>query len=527
MSRDRRPLPAVVTASEATALDAATIATLDGDSYALMRRAGLAAATRLDERERHATTSAAILIGPGNNGGDGWVIAHELRRRGWTVRVHAPLPPRTADAQRARDEAVADGPFDDASGDEPLVVDALFGTGVAGAPRAPYDESLRMLAASARAGARIAAIDVPSGLDATTGESHGAIAAHVTITFGAARRGQLVRRDLVGALELCDIGLVDADAAIPRLVTTPWALAQLPAIAPDAHKGVRGRLRILGGGAGMAGAAILAARGAHASGVGMVRCVVAESSIVPLQVAAPFATVEPWRADGLWPLEDDGWPHAMVIGPGLDGGASPESAAARTVRGEVARQLAAYRGPIVLDGGALSAFAGRADELATLLGGRPALCTPHAGEFARLMGHADAPRIDRWVDPQRLAERLGCTVLYKGVPTVIASPAGALLVAPYGTQALAMGGSGDVLAGIAGALLAQGLDPVRAGAVAAWAHGTAAHVATDHNGSWRGVTMDALLTHLARDTWHGGHDDGDDTWHAASLLASLPPVPTR
>lgn len=526
-----------VTAAEAAALDARTIDAMGGDSYALMRRASARAAACFTERtprtggtvvplpQDHARGPLAVHCGPGNNGGDGWLVAGALRRAGFAVRLAAPLEPRTDDARRARGEALADGPFDIPAGDEPLVIDALLGTGASGPLRAPLDAAVAAVAAARARGAVVVALDLPSGLDATTGESQGAVAAHVTLSFGGLKRGQLLRRDLVGELVALDIGLLDAPSSVPRVVTGAWARAQLAPLPADAYKATRGRLRIVGGGLGMAGAAILAARGAHLTGAGMVRCAVADASVVPLQVAVPFATVEPWMPDESWPLMEGGWPHATVIGPGLDGGTGPDSAQAARVREEVERLLAAWGGPVLLDGGALTAYAGRTDALARALAGRPALLTPHVGEFARLLGTADThTAIDRFADPARLAARTGATVLFKGVPTVVASPDGTTRVAPYGNPVLAMGGSGDLLAGICGALLAQGLDPLDAACVGAWAHGRAAESLVRHRG-WRGVSMDDVVAALAQ-VWDAEHEllasSAAPEWELAALAAVRP-----
>ena len=318
--------------------------------------------------------------------------------------------------------------------------------------------------------------------------------------------------------------------------------AWIPALAPDAYKGTRKRLAIVGGGAGMAGAAILAARGAHASGIGMVRAHVAPESALALQVAVPFATVHAVRVDE-WHSIDTTWPDAMVIGPGLDG-------ATRDMRERVLRLLHTYRGAVVLDAGALSAFRaqpfvdaeqiddagdGLSGDLVRLrhaLHGRPALLTPHVGEFAALWtllqagntsSLATAAPLQRFDDPLRLSQALGATVLLKGVPSVIASPDGSRLVSATGNPALAMGGTGDLLAGIAGTLLAQGHSPLHAGAMAAWVHGQAAEQAVVAHGGWRGVTMDLLL-HEVSNVWPRLFAHAHTSTQPHTLL-ELPAVP--
>ncbi len=522
----------MLTADGARELDARTIATLP-DSYSLMHRAASVAAEWLHQRDER---SAAVYVGPGNNGGDGWLIAGMLREYGWRVTVHAAGAPRTPDAQRAKDDALRGGAFDQPTGSEALILDALLGTGASGAPRGEVAASIAMIR-TARALLYSAphvliAIDIPSALNATTGVDDGAVAADITLTFGSVKRGQLLRRDLVGEVQVLDIGLVAAPVTEPRIVDAESVRRWLPPIAADAWKGTRGRLSIVGGDPGMAGAVIIAARGAHAAGAGMVRADVAVESLLPLQIAAPFATVQPWRAHYFSRI-DTAWPHAMVIGPGLDGSAP-------TLREAVLALLSAFDGPVVLDAGALTAFRWSGpgdiaeidvadgsdtdplDALRHALRGRPALLTPHVGEFNALFPPDAIPR-DRFEAASHLARRLNATVLLKGVPTVIASPDGARLISAAGNPALAMGGTGDLLAGIAGALLAQGIHPMHAGAAAAWVHGGAAEQATLHHGAWRGVTMERLVEEVSN-VWSRLFAHSSSPPHT---LLELPAVPAR
>lgn len=519
----------VLTASESKALDQQAIVGLP-DSFTLMHRAAEAAVQWLDLRDER---SAAVYVGPGNNGGDGWVIAGLLRRLGWNVSVCMPEEPRTPDAQRARAGAEADGAFTVPTGSEALVIDALLGTGASGAFRGDIAESVT---AMRHANRPVIAIDIPSGLDATTGEDAGAVPAQCTLTFGSVKRGQLLRRDLVGALVVLDIGLPAAPVGTPHMMHGALLDAWLPHLRPTAWKGTRGRVAIVGGDAGMAGAVILAARAAHASGAGMVRADVDAASATALQVAAPFATVGTWSAHA--PTSGAGqWADAMVIGPGLDGTRA-------SVRAAVVRLLHAYDGPVVLDAGALTAFARRevdavhdgddshdadgnaVQQLRHALHGRPALLTPHIGEFTRMFPAGAAPA-DRFTAASVLARALHATVLLKGVPTVVAAPDGTSFVSAAGNVALAVGGSGDVLSGVAGALLAQGLAPAQAGACAAHVHGCAAERAVQrHEGRWRGVTIDALLAELAH-TWPGIASDAAPWPPRPNVLMHLDPVPFK
>lgn len=254
-----------------------------------------------------------------------------------------------------------------------------------------------------------------------------------------------------------------------------------------------------------------------------------------VQVAAPFATAQAWTRHH-YTVQDLKWPDSLVIGPGLDGSLD-------AVRDGVLALLHAYDGPVLLDAGALTAFAHRARRpvddgddtdrgaddalhlLRAALRGRPALLTPHLGEFSRLFAPGSAP-LDRFTAPAQLAQLLHATVLLKGVPTVIASPEGTTLVTATGNPALAMGGSGDLLSGMAGALLAQGLSPLHAAAAAAVAHGVAAELAAHALGGWRGVTMDFLLQTVAH-AWRADDAVSPNSKHLAPLLLTLPAVPTR
>jgi NAD(P)H-hydrate epimerase len=264
---------------------------------------------------------------------------------------------------------------------------------------------------------------------------------------------------------------------------------RVPPIHADAHKGVRRKLAIVGGGDGMAGAAILAGRAAMRSGIGIVRLVVAESSLAAIQSAA-------FEALGLpWPGSDDEvesgivrWGHGVLLGPGL--GNYPHT------RALAERVLRVWRGPVVVDADALNVFEGDTSVLRDLLRGRPALITPHPAEFARLAGCSPDDVLDnRFEIGASLARTLGCTVLLKGVPTVITDPAGRSVISASGTPVLAAAGSGDVLAGIVGTLLTQTEDAFAAAACAAVAHGRAGEIAS-RGQAVRGVELGAVLDAL-------------------------------
>jgi NAD(P)H-hydrate epimerase len=508
------PALPVTTAREAAELDARTIAA-GVPSRALMQRAGAAATGEICRLlVGRARPGATIYVGPGNNGGDGWVVARSLAAAGIPVTVVTAGDTRTDDSRAERALAEAEPLVTVLSLDEharepagfesALVVDALLGTGAKGAPREPVASAIARIARASENGATVVALDIPSGIDADSGGSDCAVRADLTLTFGTIKRGILIARGSVGRIVVLDIGfaregdesaqsdarheagreaplegrpLGRADARrhaprTPSLVDERWLRSVIPPFAADAHKGTRRKLVIVGGQLGMAGAPVLAARAAMRSGIGMVRLVVSPESLPIVQECEPHALARAWPEGDAssWSDVVDGWADVVLAGPGLGASAS--------TRAMVEYLLESWRGPVVLDADALNVFAGDAAALGRLLAGRPALLTPHVAEFARLSGlgvdEVLANRIDVGAE---VAHITGAAVLLKGVPTVVTSPDGERLVSAAGTPALAAAGSGDLLGGIAATLLAQLADPLRAGAAAAWVHGRAAEIA--------------------------------------------------
>ena len=459
-----------------------------------MQRAGVAAAIEIALRfPRRLRRGVALYAGPGNNGGDGWVVAGALAASGVQVRVHQVGSPRSGDARAERDAVAPLLSGESPHGGEEVIVDALLGTGSTGAPHGAIAEAIREIATRRDNGARVVALDVPSGLNATTGAAEGAVTADVTLTFGTLKRGQLIARGQCGRLVVLDIGLGQhASHDGEQLLVDPWWVREhIAPIGADAHKGVRRKLAVIGGGEGMAGAAILAARAAMASGVGIVRLMVARPNIGAVQSAAFEALALPW------PESDDEmddalgkWGNGVLLGPGL--GKYP------TTRRLAERVLRAWRGPIVVDADALNVFEGDAAVLRELIGGRPALITPHVTEFARLAGCTPEDVLaDRYEIGASLARDLGCTVLLKGVPTVITAADGRSAVSASGSPVLAAAGSGDVLAGVAATLLTQTEDPFTAACCAAVVHGRAGELA-NRGQAVRGVALGSVLEALPR-----------------------------
>lgn len=476
-----------------------------------MQRAGAAAAAEIALRYREQLNEGIlILAGPGNNGGDAWVVARALAGMGACVRVIEPMQARTPDAMAERALAfdvieqtqIISGALPDAfEAGESLVIDGLLGTGTSGAPRGSIAAAITRVNAMRARGSTTVAIDVPSGLDATTGNAPDpTVEADLTLTFGTAKRGHLINRQICGRLVVLDIGLGNhagggSDTDLPLLVDEQWVAECVPGIPADAHKGIRKKLAIVGGSKGMAGACVLAARSALRSGVGMVKLVVADESVPVIQEAEPAALAVAWPEDDA-AVERDivHWADCVVIGPGL--GRSGQS------RAVLERVLRGWTGPIVLDADAITLFENRTSEFAQFIGRRATLLTPHPVEFSRISGKGvDGVLAGRFEIGAAVAKQLGATILLKGTPTVITSPDGRRLVSAAGTAALATAGSGDVLSGIAGTLLAQIGDAFVAGAIAAWVHGRAAErVPVTRPGDARGILLDDIVGEL-RDSW--------------------------
>lgn len=508
----------VVSAAQAAELDAAAIAG-GVASRALMQAAGRAATGVLLARyPLECSRGVAVFAGPGNNGGDAWVVAGELARRGVRVRVAEALPARTPDAIAEREAASALLTHAAPDGSEGVIVDGLLGIGAHDAPHGPIAEAIErieFLRTAAAERPRIISLDVPSGVDATTGDAPGAhVRADLTVTFGTIKRGLLVNRAAAGAIVAVDIGLDGAAAHLGDFVPLMDAgivRDAVPAISATAHKGTRKRLAIIGGAQGMAGSVMLAARGAMRSGIGMVKFYVAGESIPIVQTAEPAAMAARWpQTDAEFKALFE-WASVLLIGPGLGGGASARALAERALRG--------WPGPVVIDADGLNAFAADVASLSTWLKGRPAVITPHAVELSRLAGISpEEVNAQRFYLAGEFARSLNATVLLKGVPTVI-SDGVATDVSASGTPVLATAGSGDVLGGIVATLLAQGGDARSSAAAAAWVHGRAAEIAGD--GFVRGVDLQDVIGAL-RQAWRL-----EAPVLAPPVLAELPAVGER
>jgi NAD(P)H-hydrate epimerase len=448
----------------------------------LMGRAGAAVAgVAARELGRVAGRPVVALAGKGHNGGDALEALARLARRGAGAEALVTGDPDALDEQgqrcvalvraaggrvRAFDAALAGRLLARAD----LVLDGLLGTGSSGAPRGAVAEAIGCTHACS---APVVAVDIPSGVDGATGEVAGeAVQAAVTVTFQAVKPGHVLPpgSDRTGRLEVAGISL--------PLEPGRWGVSEaadltglVPLPGPEQHKRTRGVLLLVGGSPGMGGAPTLMGLAARRAGTGLLVIAVPASVADRVGAAVPEAlTVAlPESGGGLAGNADDacrrwlGEATAIGVGPGLGRADGTQ----KVVRG----LLAAYDGPAVVDADALFAL-GTGEPLAE----RPAptLVTPHAGEFARLAPGASGTRLEQAADR---AAAWGVTVLLKGNHTAIADPDGRLVVNPTGVPALATGGTGDVLTGLTGSLLAQGLDPFDAGRLGAWVHGRAGALA--------------------------------------------------
>jgi hydroxyethylthiazole kinase-like uncharacterized protein yjeF len=466
----RRPLFSI---AEMAAADALAVAS-GVASFDLMLRAGRAVAAAIEAR--FAPQPVLALCGPGNNGGDGYVAAAALRAAGWSVRVASLSDPADlkGDAALARDlwscPVLPSASLHDLSG--ALVIDALFGAGLT---RPLEGEAARLVGLLLPE--RTVAIDMPSGLSGDgrpPSGPHGC--ARLTVAFHAPKIGHrlISTAEACGDVVIAPIG-IPPDAALRlgvRTMENAPGLFVAPSPGLPSHKHTRGRLCVVAGEEpAYAGAGRLAARAGLAAGAGWVTLADGASPMEP----ASIVLARSGGGEGLSALAARH--DAIVVGPGLGRGA-----------GARARVTACLGAPAaVVDADGLSAFEGAAH---LLFGAAPRRCvlTPHAGEFARLFPDlADGSKVEC---ARAAAARAGCVVLLKGADTVIAAPDGRAAINRHASPHLATAGTGDVLAGLIGALLAQGMEAFEAACAGSWVHGEASLRIG------RGLTADALVQAL-------------------------------
>lgn len=453
-----------------------------------------------------ASGRAVVFTGPGNNGGDGVVAARHLIAAGLRVEVALVVPESdlspVCQQNLARFRAAGGHTSTalPALGLGDLALDALLGTGLSRAPDGPLAAAIEHLNAARALGCRVVAVDQPSGVNADTGTALGAcVQADATVTFAAYKRGlaQEPGATYAGAISLGSLGLPPAAlvAIAPRagLLELGDVRGLFAARTAAGFKNDFGHLLVLAGSPGKSGAAALVLRGALRSGAGLVTLAAPASVLALALVGQPeamsiaLAGEAPLGPAELAPLQQAlSGKRALAIGPGLWRG--PATGA---VIGEL---LASYEGATVLDADALNAIAGKPGLLAAARG--PTVVTPHPGEMGRLLGKSIA---DVQANRFSAAADFACTertvVVLKGAKTVVASPEGELAVVPTGNPGLAHGGTGDVLCGLIGGLLAQGLPAFAAACAGAYLHGLSGDRLTASLGQ-RGLTAGEVADHL-------------------------------
>jgi hydroxyethylthiazole kinase-like uncharacterized protein yjeF len=477
-------------------------------SLQLMESAGEALAEAV--RETAGSGPVRVVCGKGNNGGDGLVAARLLAETGFEVETLLlwPADELSDDAAENHGRLAQPGrevePADIAAELEGsgCVVDAIFGTGFDGAPRSPAKEAIE---AMNECGTRIVAADIASGVDGSTGEVEGeAVHADATVTFHTAKLGHRIApgKRSTGELRVADIGIqADAGTEPPAGAITVRVLERLPRRGSDSTKFTSGQVVVAGGSRGLTGSVVLSASASIRAGAGYAKVA------VPSELEAIFeekltevmsrgcASADGAFADGAGDqiLEACEKSAALVLGPGL-GRSDAALAVAREVAGGA--EL-----PLVLDADGLNAHAGQLASLASR--SEATVITPHAGELGRLLEKdSDEIGAHRLAFARQAAEQGGCVVVLKGDDTIVAEPEGPVAVSVVSAPALATAGTGDVLAGTIGALLAQGLDPFEAACAGVWANTNAGLAAAERVGAAESViasdVIEALPAGLSR-----------------------------
>lgn len=488
----------LATAQEMRDIDRRAIADCGVPGIVLMENAALALCRRVMEAlEERTGRCVKIVAGRGNNGGDGLALARQLLCRGMDVEVLLLSPPTELSGDAATNYRAADNlgvkllVVKSDQGPEALaqhlsqadvVVDAILGTGIAGEVKGAARrgiEAVRRVPAD-----RVLAVDMPSGIDSDTGQVLGAaVPAGKTVTLGLPKVGHYCYPGAAYAGEVIvdPIGLpaslLEHNDIQTCLTTIEECRVALPARKADAHKGDCGRVLVVAGAAGLSGAAALCGLAALRAGAGLVTVATPESvnAILEVKLTEVMTTPLPETSDHtmalaaepiLMDMSQDA--DVLVIGPGI----SQRSQAQRVVR----RLVQGVDKPIVVDADGLNGLAG---DLAAIAQRRaPAILTPHPGEMSRLVGQSieDIQR-DRLAAARRLAEHVGAVAVLKGAGTIIANPDGRAHVNPTGNEGMASGGTGDVLTGLIGGLLAQGADIYQAAVAGVYVHGLAGDLA--------------------------------------------------
>jgi len=494
----------LLTSSQMRALDKHAIDEIGIPGMVLMENAARSVVEEIEQRfEDVEFLTVAIVCGPGNNGGDGFAVARHLHLRGADVDVFL-----VCDPKELKGDALTNYKLLEPVGLDPipwtenegisldgydLVIDALFGTGTV---RKPQGNSLRAIEAINDSPALVIAVDVPSGVDATTGEVPGAaVFADATVTFQCAKSGLVLPpgRDYVGDLVVAPISIPEKEDVMAAVAfgmpEDDDVFGLLPARPRDAHKGDFGKLLVIAGSRGMSGAARLVGMAALRTGAGLVKVAVPESiraevasySSEIMTIGLPetqTGTVAASAMNTLKPYVE--WADVIAVGPGFG------------QHEETARFLEAFLSvgkPLVIDADALNLIAAH-----KLLAKLPAdtVITPHPGEFDRLAGNSHANFQERARAARDFAKEHHLSLLLKGAPTICFDATGFGMINPTGNPGLATAGTGDVLTGIVAALRAQGLSAHASAWVGAYLHGRAADLAVEDVGQASLVAGDVI-----------------------------------
>ena len=503
----------ILTAAETRAVDREAIERFGVPGLLLMEHAARAVA-QAARSMLGPSGRVFVVAGAGNNGGDGYAAARLLLAEGIPTRLLA----ATDRSRLGGDAAVNAGLFAAFGGDVApfspeglapagrgdVVVDALLGTGLSRAPEGTFRQAIDSVNEARTRGAFVAAVDLPSGLDADTGASPGIVVqADRTVTFGALKIGLAIPpgRELAGAVEVAPISWppMALEGLAPRLELLEEARVReaLPRRKEQSHKGTYGHCLVVAGSPGKSGAAALSGRGALVGGAGLVT-VATRAEVVPQVLAHAMELMAAplpgsgalGRADLVALLAAAEGKDVVLAGPGIPRG--PETCAA------IGELLAGCDACFVLDADALNALA-EGPSLIDRARGRVVI-TPHPGEMARLAGASIAEvQADRIGVARRFAAAHGCTVILKGAGTVVADPGGDAAICPTGNAGMATAGSGDVLGGLLAALLAQGMPVPDAARAAVFVHGTAGDRAAARTGM-AGLVASDLLEGI-REVW--------------------------
>lgn len=498
----------VVTAEEMRRIDRETIDSIGIPGHVLMERAGVAIAKNI--KEIYGRKKTVVLAGGGNNGGDGIVVGRELFNSGWSVKVLLLIkedrlsPDCLAQLRIAKKVGV---PVEfrtnitetDLHG--AIVVDALLGTGLNKPVEGPMAEVIGFLNKS---GVPVISVDIPSGISSDTGQVMGiAVKANYTVTFGLPKRGHLLfpGAEYTGMLIIEDIGfpqeLLSSDELKVEIPEVDWLKTLIPERPRYSHKGDYGHVLIVAGSRGKTGAAIMAAKACMRTGAGLVTLGAPETlmDVFQMRVTEEMTLPLPDRGDGTLSSKAcakildflSGKADVLCIGPGI--GVSEDTERLMT---EILRTL---NKPLVVDADAINSISGH-----KLLREykAPLILTPHPGEMSRLISKAglktdiaDIER-DRIEAARSFSKETGVNLVLKGVPTVIANPDGRVIINPKGNPGMATAGTGDVLTGMIGALIGQGLNPFEAATLGVYLHGLAGDIVASSKGEHSLIASDVI-----------------------------------